>query len=200
MKEAVVIQTKLNNTNMNGMLDSGAAYCVADLSTVEKIGYLMPQTARCKLLAQLIFLKEFPRHCLRSSNVSMYLTPVRIVIFFWVEILWLNLVVSNLILNLEKFNSATNGKIALSLNSPNRKKLHESAVVKARSDQVLSLKCDPKLALLSVHFEEGLFTSRARVVANVDGIFEITVLNTCKSDIILKTEFFGVSSDPVHPI
>ena len=38
MKEAVVIQTKLNNTNMNGMLDSGAACCVTDLGTVEKIG------------------------------------------------------------------------------------------------------------------------------------------------------------------
>ena len=166
MKEAVVIQTKLNNTNMNGMLDSGAACCVKDLGTVEKIGKRNEIT-------------PINNELFDASNNKMRIIgavdiPIRvssklptIIQRFYVLNSRTN---CNILLGrdfMAKFGRVQfdfkSGKVQLgnqwlncvNLNGRKRVKLYESAVVKARSEQVVTLKCDPKLALLSVDFEAG---------------------------------------------
>ena len=78
-----------------------------------------------------------------------------------------------------------------------RVKLHESVLIKGRSEQVISVCADSKYALMTADFEpsrlrnlHGLYSSRARVIPNIDGVFQITVLNVSDIDINLDSRKF----------
>ena len=93
-------------------------------------------------------------------------------------------------------NSIQLGKLSLSGLSPNtaRVRLCENVTIPPRSEAVLLVKSSTKNSLLPGDFEpkigpkiKGLYATRSRVLPNIDGVFQITVLNVNSSDITLKS-------------
>ena len=93
-------------------------------------------------------------------------------------------------------NSIQLGKLSLSGLSPNtaRVRLCENVTIPPRSEAVLLVKSSTKNSLLPGDFEpkigpkiKGLYATRSRVIPNIDGVFQITVLNVNSSDITLKS-------------
>ena len=93
-------------------------------------------------------------------------------------------------------NSIQFGKLSLSGLSPNtaRVRLCENVTIPPRSEAVLLVKSSTKNSLLPGDFEpkigpkiKGLYATRSRVIPNIDGVFQITVLNVNSSDITLKS-------------
>ena len=67
--------------------------------------------------------------------------------------------------------------------------IKEKTIIPARTERTVLVKCNKRVAMLSADFEphsipgtSGLFTSRARVIPNMDGIFQLTFLNVTESD------------------
>ena len=87
---------------------------------------------------------------------------------------------------------------SLSIQNKGRVKLKENATLQARSKQVVVLiKCKPNLALLTSDFErckikglQGVYATRARVIPNVEGLFQITFLNVTEKDIEVNARKF----------
>ena len=79
------------------------------------------------------------------------------------------------------------------LNGKEQVHIKERTIIPARSEQTVLVKCTSKAAMLSVDFEprqvpgvRGMFSSRDRVTPNMDGVFQITMINVTESDITLR--------------
>ena len=76
--------------------------------------------------------------------------------------------------------------------------------VKARSEQIVTVKCKRELASVTADFEpkkirgvQGFYASRARIIPNMDGVFQIALLNVGESDVrISGRKFMGM----IHPV
>ena len=92
-------------------------------------------------------------------------------------------------------NTIQLGKLSLSGLSSNtaRVRLCENVTIPPRSETVLLVKSSTNNSLLPGDFEPkigpkipGLYATRPRVIPNINGQFQITVLNVTQSDITLK--------------
>ena len=72
-------------------------------------------------------------------------------------------------------------------------RVSEKSTIPARSEQVVFVRCKNKCYLVNADFEprklsgrQGLFVSKARVLPNINDIFQITVLNVTESDVTIS--------------
>ena len=82
----------------------------------------------------------------------------------------------------------------LSMGSRKNVRLNETVTIAARTEQVVQVRCKDDLALLTGDFTpkhalcvKGVYASRARVIPNVDGVFQISLLNVSETDVVLKS-------------
>ena len=69
----------------------------------------------------------------------------------------------------------------------------EKTSIPARSEQVITVRCKKKYAMLDADIEPrkliaspGIFVSKARVVPNINGVFQVTVLNVSDANVTLS--------------
>ena len=189
------------------MLDTGAAVCVTDLEIVKHIGL---HKSIMETKSNLVDASGNAMPIIGAVDIPITVSPRLPTVRqrFYVLDSQSN---SNVLLgrdfmqkfgtvsfnfNSRKVRLGTKWITCLHINSRQRVKLCANTVIKARSEQVISVKCNSKLALLSGDFEptrlnrHGLYMSRARVIANVDGIFQITIMNVHEKDIALSNKTF----------
>ena len=72
-------------------------------------------------------------------------------------------------------------------------RLKERTTIPARTEKVVSVRCKKELSIQMVDFDPvplkgvaGVFVSRARVIPNVNGVFQISVLNVTEADVTLN--------------
>lgn len=72
-------------------------------------------------------------------------------------------------------------------------RLAEETVVPARSEQVVTVRCKNNYFMCDASFEpkslpgnRSIFISKARVVPNIHGVFQVTVLNVSESDVVIR--------------
>ena len=73
-------------------------------------------------------------------------------------------------------------------------RLTEKVPTMARREQIASVRCGDKLALLAGDFTpkptmniNGIYGPKARVIPNLDGIFQISLLNTTEIDVTINS-------------
>ena len=91
----------------------------------------------------------------------------------------------------------------LAMGSRKNVRLNETVTIAARTEQVVQVRCKDDLALLTGDFApknalcvKGVYASRARVIPNVDGVFQISLLNVSETDVVLKSR---KSLGALHP-
>ena len=79
----------------------------------------------------------------------------------------------------------------VNVNSVDKVRVKEKTTIPARSEAVMTVRCEKSLSSLTVDFDpgkligmKGVFISRARVSPNIHGEFQISVLNVTESDIV----------------
>ena len=72
-------------------------------------------------------------------------------------------------------------------------RLVDETVLPARSEQVVNVRCKNNYSMCSASFEpksvpgnRGVYVSKAKVIPNIHGVFQVTVLNLTESDVTLK--------------
>ena len=73
-------------------------------------------------------------------------------------------------------------------------RLNEAVTVKARTEQIVQVRCKEDLAWLTGDFAprntqgiKGVYVSRARVIPNAKGIFQVSLMNITETDVVLKS-------------
>ena len=80
----------------------------------------------------------------------------------------------------------------ITLRNKDTVRINECTTVKARSEQVINVRCSKRFSMLCVDFEprqipgvKGVFVSKARVLPNMDGIFQVSILNVNEADVVI---------------
>ena len=198
----VTLGVKMNNIPVHAVLDSGAGCSVIDLGSVEKLG-----------LSQNIIQASHKLIDASGNNMDIIGTITTVVNFNRMrpinyEFKVLNSKTYTNILSgrdlMKMYGTVTfdfsNYRVqlrrvwqnGLTINVRN-KHVFKKVTIPARSEQTVLVRCTKKAAMLSVDFEpsqvsgvRGLFSSRARVTPNIEGIFQITMIKVTETDIKLK--------------
>ena len=158
----------MNNAETNAMLDTGAAVCVTDLEIVKHIGL---HKSIMETKSNLVDASGNAMPIIGAVDIPITVSPHLPTVRqrFYVLDSQSN---SNVLLgrdfmqkfgtvsfnfNSRKVRLGTKWITCLRINSRQRVKLCANTVIKARSEQVISVKCNSKLALLSGDFEPTRF-------------------------------------------
>ena len=82
----------------------------------------------------------------------------------------------------------------LSIQAKKSVRLDETVTVKARTERIVQVRCKENLAWLTGDFAprnaqgiKGVYISRARVIPNAKGVFQVSLLNVSETDVVLKS-------------
>ena len=199
--ECVALKVKLKLVNV--MMDSGAGCSVIDMGTLEKLG-LEHQIRTCT--DQLV---NASGHKMDIAGVVDIMVQVRGTKSVKHEFKVLNSkTYSNVLLGrdfMKLFGSVTFNFVAnrvrlgriwvngVRIVNKEKVRLIGKTTIPARSEQVVTVRCKDHCSLLEMDFEPkrlagfgGVVVSKARVVPNVNGMFQITILNSTQTDVILN--------------
>ena len=221
------VNMKLNNTNVNGTMDTGAGPSVIDFGTLEHIGLagdmkkpeggLVNASGDGMEVLGLVDIEvkiqnmQAVKHEFKVINTKSYRNILigrdfmrrygRVTFDFHKNRIKLGSVIINCVGNVE---------------TPEKVRLLSTTKVPARCEQVVAVRCKKRCALLDLNFEpkvvDGVFVSKARVVPNVDGVFMVSVLNVSDNEVTIngrktlgyvhdKDEMIGcVPSDAINEI
>ena len=83
-------------------------------------------------------------------------------------------------------------------------RVKDKITIESRSESVASVKCNQSVSLLTMDFEPtqifgmpGVYATRCRVIPNLQGVFQITMLNTTASPIVINNRKYN---GKLHPI
>ena len=201
--ESVAVNVLMNGKEVNAILDSGAGCCVIDIGTLEELGLLDNIVSKSN---HLVNASGERMDIAGIVNIELRLQGMRPKVH---EFKVLNAkTFSNVLLGrdfMKLFGKVTfdfnANKVRLGrawvkgvhLKYSEKVRLVEDTLIPARSEQVVNVRCKGYRSLLESDFEPRklivspkLQVSKARVIPNVKGVFQVTILNTSESEIILK--------------
>ena len=196
------------------MLDSGAGCSVIDFETIKRLGI---ETSIVKSKHNLVDASGNEMKIIGSVEIKVTL-PRMADCMHTFRVLDTN-GPSNVLLGrdfMKKFGSVKfdfiNNRVqlgntwvdGLTIDNKRKVRLNEKVVIKARSEQIVQVRCEERLALLTGDYTPkanlglvGVYASRARVIPNIDGVFQISLLNTTEFDITVNTrKIMGF----IHPV
>ena len=198
--DSATIRLELNNFETNALIDSGAKWSVIDIGTVSTIGLekeirrnsrdlinasgekmdiigevdiiiksdkISPVTHPFKVLntrtfSNILLGRDFMRH---YGKVTFDFEKNRLKLDKW----WIKTV---------------------TINRKDNVRMSKNSTIPARTEAVTTVRCSKNYSLLTADFEPrplpgrpGVFITKARVIPNIDGIFQITMLNTTEKDV-----------------
>ena len=192
----------MNGTYVNAMLDSGAGCCIVDLGTLERIGLHNDIQRTSSLLINasgdkmdIMGVIKIP---IRIGNLAPIMQEFKVLN----TKTYRNILIGRDYMKL--FDTITfdlkNNRVRLgdtwlkciSLIAKETVRLNKPTTVKARSEQVIDVRCPKYTSAMSVDFEprkilgvKGVFVSKARVIPNMDGVFKILVVNVNETDVVI---------------
>ena len=187
---------------VNAILDSGAGCSVIDSGSLEEIG-LKGKLHGCT--TRLVNASGENMDIIGSVNIQVTINGLNPVVQEFKVLN--NSSYNNILLGRDfmklfgsvEFDFASN-KVRLGAKTINcvgitaneKVRLSEKTVIPARSEQVVNVRCKKKYSQVDVDFEpltlhgnQGIFASKARVLPNIHGMFQITILNVTETDIVL---------------
>ena len=193
---------KLESKIVNAMMDSGAGCSVIDIGTLENIG-LVENITSCD--DHLVNASGDEMDIAGVVNINVQIQGTKSVKH---EFKVLNAkTYSNVLLGrdfMKLFGSVTfdfiSNKVRLGrvwingvrIRYKEKVRVVAESKIPARSEQVVTVRCKSHCSMLEADFEPrkltgvpGIIVSKARVIPNVEGVFQITVLNTTQCDIVL---------------
>ena len=196
------MNVKFENNSVNALLDTGASCSLMDMGTFESLG----------LQSKII---PFPNQLVDASGNDMSIigsTMVNITIkghVFSQEMKILNSkTYRNVILGrdfLSKFENVefdfkkdrvklgNNWHYCVKISKSGNVSLIDDIDLPARTENVVTVQCNRSLALLTADFEPfpvtpGVYATRCRVIPNIKGVFQITLLNVNNTSYRLNSE------------
>ena len=201
-----LVRAKLQNKDTNALLDSGAGRSVIDKGSVEEIGLsdeISPFPPGRSDLANTS--GELMDMC-GIINIKVQINGCESVVHQF-EVLN-SKTFSTVLLGrdfLRKFGSVTfnfdKNRVKLGrtwvnsigIEHSENVRLAEKIVVPSRSEQVVTVRCKDRYFMCDASFEpkklpgsRGIYVSKAKVQPNINGIFQVTVLNVNQTDVTLK--------------
>ena len=190
------------NKTINALLDSGASCSVIDMGTLEILGLqgsidnsqhiIIDASGQTMNISGSINLNL----SIKGSNVKQNFKVLDSKSY------------NNVILGrdtMSKFPSVefdfTSGKVKLGavwhqcVNARKEEiaRVKDKITIKSRSESVVNVKCSQSLSLLTMDFEPtqifgmpGVYATRCRVIPNLQGVFQITMLNTTANPIVIN--------------
>ena len=204
-RETAVVKARLQNKSSNVLLDTGAGRSVIDLGTVDEIGLsthikplsphrteltnasgdVMDMVGVVNVLVELA--GKTVEHEFEVLNSKTFST-----VLFGRDVLKKFGYVA-FDLNKNRVKLGKNWVKGVGVRDSERVRLAEETIVPERSEQVVSVRCKNNYFMCDSSFEpkplpgvRGVYASKARVVPNVHGVFQITVLNVTESDVTLR--------------
>ena len=196
------MKVNCENKTINALLNSGASCSVIDTGTLEMIGLqgsidnsqhiIIDASGKTMNISGAIDLNL----SIKGSNVKQNFKVLNSKSY------------SNVILGrdfMSKFPSVefdfANGKVKLGavwhqcVNARKEEiaRVKDKITIASRSESVVNVKCNQSVSLLTMDFEPtqifgmpGVYATRCRVIPNLQGVFQITMLNTTASPIVIN--------------
>ena len=193
----------MENKIVNAILDSGAGCSIIDIGSLEEIG--LADNIKCSHSC-LISASGEKMDISGVVNITVRIKGIMPVVQEFTVLATKSY--NNILLGRDfmklfgavKFDFDTNrvklGRSwinGISINKGEKVRLAAKAVIPARSEQVVNVRCNNQFSLMNADIEpvnfkgnRGIFVSRARVLPNIHGIFQITVLNVTESDVVIS--------------
>ena len=201
--ESVAVKVKMNGKDVNSIFDSGAGCCVIDIGTLEELGLKHEITPNSN---NLVNASGERMDIAGVVKIRLQLPGFKPIIH---EFKVLNAkTFSNVLIGrdlMRQFGTITfdfNKNMVqlgqkwlkgVQLKYKEKVRLVGDTSIPARSEQVVNVRCKDYCFLLEADFEPkklsnipGVIFSKARVIPNVNGVFQVTALNINESDISLS--------------
>ena len=195
------MNVKFNNISINALIDTGASCSIIDIGSLQRI---QPNTGIQPTSNPII---DASSNCIKISgaiNISVRLKDVTIE--HSLKLLDVNSH-RNVILGRDflskfsvvEFNFSSNAiKLGdqwhkcVDITDQCTEGLVSQFTLKSRSESIVTVRCDPSFSLVTADFElqmsqklPGAYAHRCRVIPNIDGYFQISLLNTTTSPVSL---------------
>lgn len=196
------VRVKLQNKDVNAVIDTGAGRSVIDIGSLEHIG-LVDGVQKTK--DGLVNASGDEMNVLGMVKIDVKLLNMRNVTHEFMVINTKSF--KNILLGrdfMERFNIVTfdfsRHRVKLgtvwvdcikSLSSPVKVRLVSPTNVPARCEKIVAVRCPKKYSILDLDFEQkvisaGVYVSKARVVPDVNGVFYLSILNVSDSQVSLN--------------